>query len=152
MKSLGVIPSVSINFVYDIGEGYEESLGEDRCNYVYPMKSLLDRGIIACCNSDWPVSEGNPLIGIYSAVTRKKWTGNTLGYNQKISLLEAVKAYTYNGAYAAFEEKEKGTIEVNKLADMIVLSENIFKIPVEKILKTQVDITIVGGKVVYWRE
>lgn len=152
MKSLGVIPSVSINFVYDIGEGYEESLGEDRCNYVYPMKSLIDKGIYACCNSDWPVSEGNPLIGIYSAVTRKKWTGKTLGYNQKISLLEAVKAFTYNGAYAAFEEKEKGTLEVNKLADMIVLSENIFKIPIEKILNTQVDITIVGGKAVYKRE
>ncbi|MFC1803048.1 amidohydrolase [Thermoproteota archaeon] len=152
MKALGVVPSVSINFVYDIGEGYEQSLGTNRCNHVYPMKSLIEKGIYASCNSDWPVSEGNPLIGIYSAVTRNTWKGNSLGSNQKISITEAIKSYTYNGAYAAFEETEKGTLEVNKLADMIVLSENIFTTPVENILKIKVDITIVGGKVVYKRE
>jgi len=151
MKGLGVIPSVSINFIYDIGEGYETSIGTDRAEWVYPLKSLMDNGIKASCNSDWPVSMGNPLIGLYSAVVRKTWKGDELGPNQRVSLTDAIRTYTVNAAHASFEENIKGSIEVGKLADMIVLSGDIFNVPAKLIPKIKVDMTMVGGKIVYQR-
>jgi predicted amidohydrolase YtcJ len=149
MKRLGVIPSVSINLVYEIGEGYKEALGEERCKYLYPLKALLDEGIKASCNSDWPVSNGNPLSGIYSAVNRETWKGTKLGPSQRISLMEAIKAYTINGAYASFEEDYKGSLEEGKLADLVVLSDDIFENPIKEILDVKIDITMVDGKIVY---
>jgi predicted amidohydrolase YtcJ len=151
IRNMGVIPSVSINFIYDIGEGYKKNLGVERSEWIYPLKSLFEHGIPASCNSDWPVSVGNPLLGIYSAITRKTWTGETLGNSQRISLEDAIKAYTLNGAYASFEEEVKGSIEEGKLADMVVLDRDILKIPDEEILQTNVDLTMVGGKIVYQR-
>jgi predicted amidohydrolase YtcJ len=152
MKRLDVIPSVSINFVRDIGEGYERVLGPDRSEWVYPMKSLDEHGIIASCNSDWPVSVGNPMVGLYSAVSRKTWKENDLGASQSITIEEALKAYTWNGAYASFEEDAKGSIQVGKLADLAVLDRDIFNISTNDLLQVKVDMTIVGGKVVYQRQ
>jgi len=151
MKKLGVIPSVSINFINDIGEGYMKELGPERCEWIYPLKSLLENDIVASCNSDWPVSVCNPIIGLYSAVSRKTWKDSYLGSSQSISLKDAIKAYTWNGAYASFEEGIKGSIEEGKLADLVVLSENPYKTPIDKLPKIKVDITIVGGKIVYQR-
>lgn len=94
----------------------------------------------------------NPLLGIYAAVTRRTTDGaNPNGWfpEQKITVQQAVKAYTINNAYAAFEEKEKGSLSVGKLADIVVLSDDIFSIDPVKIENVQVLMTVVGGKVVY---
>lgn len=151
MKRLGVIPSVSINFIRDIGEGYQRVLGLERSEWVYPLKSLEEHGILGSCNSDWPVSVGNPMIGLHSAVARKTWKENDLGGSQGITVEEAVKAYTWNGAYASNEENIKGSIEVGKLADLAVVDRDIFTVPVDEILDARVDMTLLGGRVVYLR-
>ena len=151
IKELGVVPSVSVGFVYDIGEGYRNSLGSERSEWIYPLRSLAESGIRASCNSDWPVSVGNPMIGLYSAVVRNTWKGQSLGPSQSCSLVDAVRAYTLNGAYASFEEDRKGSIEKGKLADLVVLSRDIFNAPPEEILDVKAEMTIVGGKVVYRR-
>ena len=151
MKRLGVIPSVSINFIRDIGEGYQRVLGLERSEWVYPLKSLAEHDILGSCNSDWPVSVGNPLIGLHSAVARRTWKENDLGASQGVSVEEAVKAYTWNGAYASNEENIKGSIEVGKLADLAVVDRDIFTVPVDEILEARVDMTLLGGRVVYLR-
>ncbi len=151
MKSLGVIPSVSINFIRDIGEGYQRVLGPERSEWVYPLKSLEEHGIVGSCNSDWPVSVGNPMIGLHSAVARRTWNENDLGASQGITIEAAVKAYTWNGAYASNEDDIKGSSEVGKLADLPVVDRDIFTVPVDEILDARVDMTLVGGRVVYRR-
>ena len=151
MRGLGVIPSVSINFIRDIGEGYQRVLGSERSEWVYPLKFLEEHDIVGSCNSDWPVSVGNPMIGLHSAVARKTWKENDLGASQGVSVEAAVKAYTWNGAYASNEENVKGSIEVGKLADLAVVDRDIFTVPVDEILDARVDMTLVGGRVVYRR-
>ena len=105
--------------------------------------------------SDWTVGPLNPLLGIYAAVTRRTTDGaNPKGWfpEQKVRVEEAIEAYTITNAYAAFEEKEKGSIAPGKLADFAILKENILAIDPVKIENAAVDITVVGGKIVYRRE
>jgi predicted amidohydrolase YtcJ len=97
----------------------------------------------------------NPLIGIYSAATRQKIDGSPLGGwypNERISVEEAVKAYTINAAFASGEEAIKGSIQVGKLADLVVLSKNIFTIPKNEIPDVKVDMTVFDGTIVYIRK
>ena len=92
------------------------------------------------------------MTGIYFATTRRTPTGQTICPHEAVTVLQAVRAYTMGGAYASFEEGIKGSIEPGKLADLVVLSENILKITPEKILKTKVEMTMVDGRVVYERK
>jgi hypothetical protein len=108
--------------------------------------------VLLACGSDWQVAPLNPLTGIYAAVTRQTTDGkNPQGWipEEKISLEEAIKWYTLNGAYTEFAEKIKGSVEKGKLADLVVLNQNIFEIPPEEIVKTGVKMTIVDGKIVF---
>ncbi len=109
----------------------------------------MKREIIAPLLSDAPIIDPNPMHGIYFAVTRKTQTGQTIAPHEAITVLQAIRAYTMSGAYATFEEEMKGSLEPGKLADLAVLSDNILKVPSEKILGIKVDLTIVDGKVVY---
>lgn len=152
MARLGIIASVQPFHAIDDGRWAEKKIGKKRCRYTYAFKSLLDEGAVLACGSDWTVAPLNPLIGIYAAVTRRTTDGkNPSGWfpEQKISLEEAVKGYTLSGAYAEFSEHLKGSIEEGKLADLVVLSRNIFKIPAEEILNTEVRMTIFDGRVIY---
>jgi len=94
----------------------------------------------------------NPIPAIYTAVTRKTLLGQDIGPKQKVTMKEAVRAYTYAGAYASFEEKIKGSVEVGKLADLVVLSGNILRVAPEKIKDLQVDLTMVDGQIRYSKE
>jgi predicted amidohydrolase YtcJ len=108
-----------------------------------------------CFGSDWTVAPLDALYGIYAAVTRRTLDGkNPDGWlpEQKISVEEAIKCYTINSAYAAFEENVKGSIEVGKLADLVVLSDDILTIDPVKIKDTMVDMTVFDGKVIYERK
>ena len=152
---LGVIPSMQpIHCTMDMGFA-EVRVGPERMKGAYAWKSLIDSGAILAASSDtpaFPVHYSNPIWGIYAAVTRQTNDGEPDGGwypEEKVSRLEALKMYTVNAAYAAFEEDIKGTLAPGKLADVTVLSKDILSIPDAEILDTEVVMTIVGGEVVY---
>jgi hypothetical protein len=148
----GVIASVQPYHAVDDGRWAEKRIGRERCRLTYAFKSLLDKRAILAAGSDWTVAPLNPLTGIYAFVTRRTTDGKNPGGwfpEQKISLEDAVRAYTLNGAYAEFSENLKGSLEKGKLADMVVLSQNIFKIPPEEIDKVDVKMTILNGEVIF---
>lgn len=153
-KELGVIASVQPYHLIDDGVWAEKRIGPDRLKYTYPFKSLIDAGAIVCFGSDWSVAPLNPILGIYAAVTRRTLDDkNPDGWlpEQKISVEEAIKCYTINNAYASFEENLKGSIEHGKLADIIVLSDNLLEIEPEKIKNVKVDMTIFNGNLIFER-
>ena len=148
---LGVVASVQPYHCIDDGVWAAKRIGT-RIDYTHPYKSFLDAGIKLCMGSDWSVAPLNAILGIYAAVTRQTVDGgNPMGWipKQKIGIADAIKGYTINNAYAAFEEKEKGSIEPGKLADMVVLSDDILTIKPEKIQNVKVLMTIFDGKIVY---
>jgi predicted amidohydrolase YtcJ len=127
-------------------------LGMERLAGAYAWQSFLKSGAIICGGSDAPVERGEPMIEFYAAVARKSIKGESgEGWHpeQAISREQALKMFTIWPAYASFEEKEKGSIEVGKLADFTVLSQDIMKIPEPEILKTRSELTIIGGEIVY---
>ena len=129
-------------------------LGMDRLRGAYAWNSLIKSGAIICGGSDAPVERGEPMIEFYAAVTRKSTNGESHeGWHPEevVSRENALKMFTLWPAYAAFEEKDKGSIEVGKLADFTVLSNDLMKIPESEILKTRCEMTIIGGEVVYER-
>jgi predicted amidohydrolase YtcJ len=152
IANLGIIASVQPYHAIDDGRWAERKIGKKRCQYTYAFKSLQEKGAVLACGSDWTVAPLDPLCGIYAAVTRQTLDGkHPEGWfpEQRISLEEAVRGYTLNGAYAEFSENLKGSVEKGKLADLVVLSRNIFKIPPEEIQKTEVKMTILNGKVIF---
>ena len=149
---LGVIPSVQPYHAIDDGRWAEKRIGPERIKTTYPFRSLLDAGATLVFGSDWTVAPLSPILGIHAAVTRETADGrNPRGWvpEQKISVEEAVRAYTSSCAYAEFAERDKGTLEPGRLADITVLSQDIFHIPVDDIQKTTVIYTIVGGRIVF---
>jgi hypothetical protein len=135
----------------------EERIGRERCKGAYAFKSILESGSVLSFGTDWPGTSAseypiNPMLGIYAAVTRQTITGQPKdGWfpEQRITVQDALRAYTYNTAYANFEEKVKGSIETGKLADLAVLSKNLLKIDQREILSTETLYTIVAGKVIH---
>ena len=122
--------------------------------YAFPWKSLQDQGALLAFSSDWDVAEMNPLVGIYSAVTRQGLGGEAPGGwvpEERVDLETALRAYTINGAYANFAERNRGSIRPGHYADLVLLSKNLFEIPTREFLETQVDFTWVGGEQVYPR-
>jgi len=151
---LHVIASVQPYHAIDDGRWAEERIGPERIKTSYAFRSLMDSGAVVAFGSDWPVAPLKPLVGIYAAVTRRTIDGkNPDGWvpEQRVSVEESVRAYTVNAAYAEGEEKLKGSIEPGKLADIIVLSRDIFHIDPVEIEDVKVDLTLLGGEVVYRR-
>ena len=149
---LKVIPSMQPYHAIDDGRWAEKSIGHERCKTTYAFKSLFDSGATVAFGSDWFVAPPTPLEGIYAATTRRTLDDkNPNGWfpEQKISVEQALKAYTVNAAYASFEEKDKGSLEVGKLGDFVLLGEDIRTIAPEKIKDVKVVMTVVGGKVVF---
>jgi predicted amidohydrolase YtcJ len=152
---LNVIASAQPYHAIDDGVWAEKRIGPERIKYTYPFRAFIDEGVLLCFGSDWTVAPVNPLLGIYAAVTRRTLDDkNPEGWipDQKITVEEAVKCYTINNAYAAFEEKEKGSIEEGKLADFVVLNEDIFNIDPIKIKDVTVYMTVFDGEIIYKNE
>jgi len=127
-------------------------LGPDRMMGAWAPKRFLAAGVAITNGSDTPVENPNPLWGFYAAVTRQDHQGNPPGGfmpDQKLSREEALRSWTLGGAYAAFEEKQKGSLEPGKLADFVMLSQDIMKVPDGDLLKTRVTMTVLGGEAVY---
>ena len=151
-SEIGVIASVQPYHAIDDGVWAENRIGPERIHYTHPYKSFLENNVTVALGTDWPVAPLNPLYGIYAAVTRRTVDGkNPDGWipEQKISVEDAIKCYTLNAAYACHKEEIKGSIEVGKLADMVVLSDDILTIDPVKIWDVKVNMTIYDGKIVY---
>ena len=155
-KSLDVI-GLPQPFWFKVDDYYSELalpyLGLERANKQYPMQSFLDTGVVMAGGSDFPVTiPFDPLIAIQYGITRtsiEEGYEEVLWPEEKACLEDMIRCFTYNGAYSNFLENETGSIEVGKKADFIVLDKNIFKIPIDKISKTKILLTFVGGKEVY---
>ncbi|MEK6409349.1 MAG: amidohydrolase [Acidobacteriota bacterium] len=157
LGKLGVVAEVQPFHLSDDMRWMEERIGRERCKGAYAFKSIKDSGAVLCFGTDWPGTSAseypiNPMLGLYAAVTRQTLSGEPAGGwfpEQRISMEDAIRAYTYNTAYANFEEKIKGSIEVHKVADLVVLTRNLLQASPREILDTKVAMTIVGGKIVY---
>jgi predicted amidohydrolase YtcJ len=147
-----VIASMQPYHAIDDGRWAERRIGPERAQTTYAFRSLHDAGATLALGTDWTVAPLDPLLTIYAAVTRRTLDGKRpAGWipEQKTSVDEAVRAYTVGSAYAEFQEHEKGTIAPGKLADLVILSRNIFKIDPNEIDKVKVVMTIMDGRVVY---
>lgn len=149
-KKLGVIASVQPSHLLTDMNWAVARIGPDRAKTSYPWKQFLDYGVPLAFGTDYPVEPINPFRGVYAAVTRKNEAGTKEYYpEQKLSIEQALAAYTTGSAYAQFAEKQKGTLAPGMLADFVVLDRDLTKVAPADILKTQVLATIVGGKAVY---
>ena len=150
IKSLGIVPSFFSTHTFYWGDWHRDSVfGLDRASRISPTKSALDRNIPYTVHNDAPVVPPDMIRLLWSTTNRLTRSGKTLGLEQRISTYEALKAMTVNGAYQHFEEKTKGTIEVGKLADLVVLSEDPLHIPAEDILKLKVVATYSHGMQIF---
>jgi predicted amidohydrolase YtcJ len=135
------------NFTYNLEQRYVETLEGKRLTTNNALTTPIKKGIFMAFGSDnLPIG---PMVGLYAAVTRKGESGKVYGPEQAVSMKDAITMYTRNGAFLTREEKLKGTLEVGKLADMIVLPEDLLNVSPERVLNMKVDMTIVGGKVLY---
>ena len=151
-KALGILPGMQASHCTSDMPWAERRLGPERIKGAYAWRSLIRAGSIIPGGSDFPVESPNPLRGFYAAVTRQDREGNPPeGWNpgEKMTREEALRSYTLWGAYAGFQEKEKGSLEAGKWADLVVLTDDIMKIEPRAILSTRVVTTIVAGEVVY---
>src|SRR5437016_241522 len=147
-----VIASMQPYHAIDDGRWAEKRIGPERAKTTYAFRSLLDSGATLAFGTDWTVAPLNPLLTIYAAATRRTLDGqNPKGWipEQKITVEESVRAYTVGSAFAEFQENEKGTIAPGKLADLVILTQDIFKIDPKEIEKVKVAMTIMDGRVIY---
>ena len=149
LKELEVIDASATGFLHDLGDAYKANRGEDAMRYMWPHRSLIDMGIKAPGHSDASICSPNPWLGIYSMVTRKTSSGEVLYGPEGVTPIEAIQAYSIDGAYAAWEEDLKGSVEVGKLADLVVVNWDPLEIPHDDLNKVQTLMTIVNGVVVY---
>ena len=149
---LGVVASMQPYHAIDDGRWAEKELGPVRIQSSYAWRLLLDQGVVLAFGSDWPVAPLDPLMGIYAAVTRRTLDGkNPNGWTpqQRITVAEAVHAYTVGSAFAEHQEQIKGALEPGKLADLVVLTDDIFRIGATELDKVRVYLTVFDGAVVY---
>jgi predicted amidohydrolase YtcJ len=152
--AIGVIASMQPYHAIDDGRWLEQRLGPTRMHDSYVFRSLLDAHAILAFGSDWPVAPLSPILGVYAAVTRRTLDGkNPDGWlpEQKISVGEALKAYTWGNAYAVLADRQRGTLAPGMLADVDVLDRNLFTVPPDSLADARVMETIVGGRMVFQR-
>lgn len=150
MHELGVIPSYFINHVYYWGDRHKRLfLGPERAAVINPLASSLRAGLVFSVHSDYPVTPVDPIFSMHTAVNRETREGDILGPDERISPLEALRTFTTYAALCSFEEDRKGSLEVGKLADLTVLSENILAVAPTTIKNIRVLRTVVGGQTVF---
>jgi predicted amidohydrolase YtcJ len=149
LKKLGLVIVTQPPFIYYSGERYLATVPESQLPWLYRIKSPLEKGVVVAGSSDAPVVPNNPLVGIYAAVTRHAESGQVLLPEERITVNQALALYTVNAAYVSFEEKIKGSISPGKLADIVILSDDPTKVPPEQIKDIKVEMTMIGGEVVW---
>jgi hypothetical protein len=151
---LHVIASVQPYHAIDDGRWAEKRIGHDRASRTYAFRTFLNHGVRLALGTDWNVAPLDPMLTLYAATTRATLDGKNPGGwfpEQKLTIQEAIAAYTIGSAYAEFQENEKGSITAGRLADLVILSDDVLAIPPERIRDVKVVKTVVGGKVVYER-
>ena len=147
--ALGITAVPQGTFISDFGDGMMDAVDSAFAPLIYRMKSLLNAGMVLPGSTDSPVSDGNPLVSIHDMVNRRTASGRILGAGERLTVAEAVRAYTYGSAYAVGQEKDKGTLRRGMLADFTVLSEDLFRIDPSRIRATETTATVVGGELLY---
>jgi hypothetical protein len=149
---LGVIPAMQGVHATSDAPWIPRRLGERRAREgAYMWRELMNTGAVIANGTDAPVEDVNPIVSFYSSVSRQTNTGDVFYAGQRMTRDEALRSYTLNNAYAAFEEDVKGSLTPGKLADIVVLSKDIMRVPEDEITSARVDLTIVGGEVRYRR-
>lgn len=150
MKAAGILPAPQQVFLYDFGNSYISVLGEDRAKPSYPLRTWTELGMKPSTGSDAPVCKPDPMPNIYTMITRKTWNGTVMDENQRVSIAEALRAYTEYSAYSQNAENEKGRLIPGQLADIAVFNRNLFEASPDEILTdTHCSMTILGGRIVY---
>jgi hypothetical protein len=144
----GVVPAMQPAFFWEFGDGYIRHYGRERADVMFPARSLLAWGVPVAGSSDAPVTRQAPLFGIQQALTRATMDGQVCGPAERVTLPQAIRMHTLHGAHAAFEEHERGSLEPGKLADLVLLGEDLARVPAEQIAQVPVVMTVVGGRVV----
>lgn len=151
LKRLGVTDSSATGFMYDLGDAYIANRGAEAMAHMWPHRSLIDAGVPAPGHSDAMIVRANPFTALYAMVARRTDTGGDLDASQAVTRQEALAAYTTLGAWSGREEADKGSLDVGKLADVVVLDRDYFACPVEEIAQVEVDLTVIGGEVLHER-
>ncbi len=149
IKQLGVIPVTQPGQVHETGDDLTEIYGKRRAKRFCPLRDMLDEGIPAVVSTDAFVQSYKPFDAISAAVNRISLTGKSMGQAQRISVLEAVRAYTWSAAYSVYHEQRKGSIEAGKLADLVVVDGTLLSVPAEDIASQEVLMTLSNGDIVY---
>lgn len=147
IKAMGLVV-VPHSYIWEHGDKME-NYGAWRWDWMHPARSFIDLGVPIAGHSDDPVSVSDPLLRIQDMVTRTSAEGKVYGAKQRITVEEALRAWTLGGAFASFEEASKGSITDGKLADFIVLAEDPTRVAPEAIRKIEIEMTVIGGKVVF---
>lgn len=151
IKRLGVVPIPGTSFLHYTRPAYEQNLGRDRYRYAYAMKTYAEHGIIAAASSDAPVVPVDPLIGIQTMVTRRDRLGVDAWSEERVSVEDAIRAYTVNAAYSAFAEARRGRLVPGMVGDVTVFDQDLRSLDPDRIITAKVDFTIADGQVVWDR-
>jgi predicted amidohydrolase YtcJ len=149
LASLGITVVTQPSFIYYNGDRYLKTVPKPNLQHLYPLSTLITNGVAVAGSSDCPVVPANPMMGIYSAVSRKTETGDFVLPDEQITPLEALKMYTQDAAKATLEERVKGSIEPGKLADLVVLSGDPTRLPADEVREIEVEMAIVNGEIVW---
>lgn len=147
LASLGITVVTQPTFIYYNGDRYLKTVSLENLAYLYPLKTLLENGVSIAASSDFPIDPPNPLIGLYSAVTRRSKTGKVLSEEEAIPPWTALRMYTYEGARVVFDEGLRGTLAPGKVADLIMLSDDPTRVAPESIKDIKVEMTVIGGEI-----
>ena len=149
LSGSGLVVVTQPVFLYCNGRRYMSEVAEHMRPWLYRMSSFVEAELSLAAGSDAPVADPSPLFGMYAAVTRRAETGETIGESEGVSAKHALRMYTLNGAYASFQEADKGAIEVGKLADLVLLDQDPTEVEPEQIRNINVMMTVIGGEVVW---
>jgi predicted amidohydrolase YtcJ len=149
VRAQHIVPAMQPAFFWEFGDGYIHNYSRHRADTMFPVKSLTAAGMPVAGSSDAPVTHYAPLFGIEQALTRKTMAGDVCGPDERGDLTTAIRMHTISGAFASFEEGFKGSLEVGKAADLVLLAEDLSRVPVERLRDVGVVMTVVGGEVVY---
>lgn len=146
MRQVGAIPIVSPTFLHTFGDSYFPALGEERCAWAYPLKTMMRLSPVVAAGSDGPVvPDCSPLLGIQTAVLRRSRDGRPFSSTESVTVSEALAMYTMNAAYAAEEEDAKGSIAPGKFADLVVLAADPRRTPIDDVAEIPIEAVVVGG-------
>lgn len=151
MREAKIMVAAQASFIYVEADGYDSLLPKDKQISFTPLKTYMDNGIIVSLTTDMPCSNLNPFINMYAAVNRKGARGYSLGDEEKINKYDALKMMTYNGAVLTGEENIKGSIEPDKVADLVIIDKNLAETVDEDLKNIKIDITMLAGKIIYKR-